>query len=228
KRGQLNSTGEIHDQGDQVFHLQWVPVAVLSGDITQQDNVFNLQDQMAGDADRYRKGYVLIDSEMILFEWNGGGKILSCPTKWDNRTGLYRGMFGTQPANHTTGSIVYGMPYRAYDTYKQREFDNTMVYFQWSTKMDLAHWNWFKWTQEMLPADDKILIHAISRVDGKGEFWDPPGMNDQIQVIDTTAAGTTVQVKRTGYQHEAGQFDVRFYVEYRQGSFDSASPRTAA
>lgn len=227
KRGYLNSTGEIHDQGDQIFYLQWVPVAALTGTLSAQDKVLDLQEQLSGDPGRYRKGYVLVDNEMILFEWNGGGKTLSMPARWDNTSGLYRGMFGTQPQNHNTNALVYGMPYRTFDTYKQREFDNTMVYFQFSTKMDLAHWNWFKWTQEQLPADDKIVIHAIARVDGKGEFWDPPGMNDNVLVIDSITPGTNVQVKRTGYQHDAGQFDVRFYVEYKSGSFDAANPRSA-
>jgi len=229
KRGYLNSTQEIHDQGDQIFYLQWVPVGVLAGNLTATDKVIDLQEPMSGDPNRYRKGYVLIDSEMLLFEWNGNGngRTLAMPAKWDNQSGLYRGMFGTQPQNHNSGAMVYGMPYRAFDTYKQREYDNTMVYFQWSAKMDLAHWRSYKWTQEIQPADDKIVIHAIGRVDGKGEFWDPPGMNDQILVVDSTAPGTNVRVERTGYQHEAGQFDVRFYVEYKQGSFDSAAPRTA-
>jgi hypothetical protein len=57
-------------------------------------------------------------------------------------------MFGTQPMTHSSGtSLAYGMPFRTWDTYKAREFDNTMVYFQWSTKMDLAHWETFRWTQ---------------------------------------------------------------------------------
>jgi hypothetical protein len=226
KRGFLNSTGEIHDQGDQIFYLQWLPVAVLTGELSATEKVIDLQEQLAGDPRRYQKGYVLIDNEMILFEWNGGGKTLTMPAKWDNQAGLYRGMFGTQPQSHSQGAMVYGMPYRTYDTYKQREFDNTMVYFQYSTKMDLAHWNWFKWTQEQTPADDKIVIHAVARVDGKGEFWDPPGMNDNVLVIDSTTPGTSVPVKRTGYQYDAGQFDVRFYVEYKQGSFDATNARS--
>jgi hypothetical protein len=228
KRGWLNSNAELHDAGAPVFFLQWVPVAVLGADITAQDNVLHLRDKLAGDEKRYLKGYVLVENEMMLFEWNAGnGMTLSMPTKWDNQSGLYRGMFGTPAVNHTSGTLVYGMPYRFYDTYKEREFDNTMLYYQFSTKMELAHWRWFKWTQEIPTGDDKIEIHAIARVDGKGEFWDPPGMNDHIQIIDTTASGTNVRVNRTGYQHEAGQFDIRFYVKYKQGAFDATMPRTA-
>ena len=36
-----------------------------------------------------------------------------------------------------------------------------------------------------------------------------------------------MKINRTGYQNDAGQFDVRFYVEYKPGSFDAQNPRMA-
>ena len=233
KRGWLNSTAEIHDLGGNAFYLPWIPVSALAADVSAEDKVVRLRQRLAGDPTRYRKGYVLLDNEMVLFEWNGAGNnpdglTLAMPAAWDGQKGLYRGMFGTQPMSHTSGtSLAYGMPFRTWDTYKPREFDNTMVYFQWATKMDLAHWESFRWTQEIPAQDKNILIHAFARVDGKGEFWDAPGMNDNVMLIESVTPGTNVKVNRTGYQNEAGQFDVRFYVEYRTGSFDAAQPRMA-
>jgi hypothetical protein len=229
KRGWLNSKSELHDKGDNAFYLPWIPVAALAGDLMPEDKVIHLKQRLMGDPAKYTKGYVLIDNEMILFEWNAGtGMTLSMPARWDGTHGLYRGMFGTQEASHSAAnSLVYGMPFRTWDTYKQREFDNTMVYFQWSAKLDLAHWNSYRWTQEIPAGDKNMVIHAMARVDGKGEFWDAPGMNDLVQLIDSVTPGGNVRVNKTGHQNDAGQFDVRFYVEYKPGSFDAQNPRTA-
>jgi hypothetical protein len=229
KRAWLNSQAEVHDRGDNAFYLPWIPVAALSGDLTADDKVIRLKQRLSGDPALYRKGYILVDNEMMLFEWNNGdGLVLSMPPRFDGQRGLYRGMFGTQEAQHTSGtSLVYGMPFRTWDTYKAREFDNSMVYYQWSTKLDLAHWHSFKWTQEIAAQDKNIVIHALARIDGRGEFWDPPGMTDNVLLIDSVAAGGSVKVDRTGYLQDAGQFDVRFYVEYKPGSFDAQNPRQA-
>jgi hypothetical protein len=93
--------------------------------------------------------------------------------------------------------------------------------------MDLAHWETFRWTQEIPQSDKNIVVHTFARVDGKGEFWDPTGMNDNVMLIESITPGTNVKVNRTGYQNDPGQFDVRFYIEYRPGSFDAAQMRMA-
>jgi hypothetical protein len=229
KRGWLNSNSELHDQGDAVFYIPWVPVAALSQDVSAQDKTFHLKQRLGGDPQKYTSGYVLLDNEMALFQWNAGdGSALSMPPQWDGQTGLYRGMFGTQAMSHSSNTcLAYGMPFRVWDTYKARQFDNSMVYFQWSTQLDLAHWNSYLWKQTMPQGEKNIVVHGLARVDGKGEWWDPPGMNDMVLLIDSSAGNGNVKVNRTGHLNDAGQFDVRFYVEYKPGSFDAQNPRTA-
>jgi len=229
KRAWLNSTAELHDQGDAIFYLPWLPVAALSGDISTDDKVIRLKQRLNGDPNRYTKGYLLVDNEMMLFQWNGGdGLTLSMPPRWDGQKGLYRGMFGTTETQHSaTTSLAYGIPFRVWDTYKAREFDNTMVYFQWSTTMDLARWSSFVWRQDIPQSDKNIVVHALARLDGKGEFWDAPGLGDMTLLVDAVTAGGNVKLNRTGHRNEAGQMDVRFYVEYKPGSFDAQNPRMA-
>jgi hypothetical protein len=233
KRGWLNSSQELHDRGDGAFYLSWIPVSALASDVTPDDKVVHLKQHLSGDPKKYTKGYVLVDNEMMLFEWNdangqNAGQTLSMPPRWDGTTGLYRGMFGTQAQQHSAGqSLVYGMPYRYYDTFKAREFDNSMVYFQWSVKMDLAKWNTFSWVQELPPTEKNIVVHAFARVDGRGEFWDPPNMNDNVLLVESVMGGAKAKLNRTSYLGDAGQLDVRFYVEYKPGSFDAQNPRTA-
>jgi len=227
KRGWLNSTAELHDQGDAIFYIPWVPVAALAGDVSTDDKVIRLKQRMSGDPARYKSGYVLLDNEMALFQWNADdGLTLSMPPRWDGQKGLYRGMFGTQETNHTsTTCLAYGMPFRVWDTYKAREYDNSMVYFQWSTKLDLAHWNTFMWRHDIPQSDKNILVHALARIDGRGEFWDAPGMSDLTLLVDSIAGNSNVKLNRTGHLQDSGQLDVRFYVEYKQGAFDAQNPR---
>ncbi len=229
KRAWLNSNAELHDQGDSIFYLPWLPVAALAGDITTDDKVIRLKQRLNGDPAKYTKGYILVDNEMMMFQWNAGdGLTLSMPPRWDGQKGLYRGMFGTPETQHSaTTSLAYGMPFRVWDTYKAREFDNSMVYFQWSTRMDLARWNSYVWRQDIPQQDKNIVVHGMARLDGKGDFWDPPGMGDMALLIDAVTAGGNVKINRTGHLNDSGQFDVRFYIEYKPGSFDAQNMRTA-
>jgi hypothetical protein len=162
---------------------------------------------------------------MIGFEWNGGnGLNLGMPFQMDGSTGLYRGRFGTTATNHSAqSSLVYGMPWRYYDTYLPLQFDSTMCYYQWSTKMDLANWRTLSWVQEVTPADPNVVVHCLVRMDGKGEFYDRPAMSDQVLLMEFVNAGNN-RINRVGHLNDAGQLDVRFYVEYKPGSFDAAQP----
>src|SRR5204862_7804571 len=49
KRGWLNSTAEIHDAGDCIFYLPWIPVAALANDVTPDDKILHLKQRLSGD-----------------------------------------------------------------------------------------------------------------------------------------------------------------------------------
>lgn len=227
KRGWLNSARQVHDAGDRILDLSsYIPVSALTGDVTPTDRTIPIAQRLAGDDRQYRRGYVLIDNEVILFEWGGGnGRPLDMPPRWDGQTGLYRGMFGTVPAAHSANqSLVYGIPFRFWDTYKPHEFDNRMAYFQWSAQLDLAKWHALGWTQEIPGNDPHIAVHALVRLDGKGELYNPAGQNDDQLVYDFANGGAPNPINRIGWQKEAGLIDVRFVFEYRKGAFDSQNP----
>jgi hypothetical protein len=236
-RGWLNSTAEVHAAGDPLFFMYWMPVASLAADISETDRDIPLRHRLSGPARisrqslGYSKGYVLIDQEVALFEWNdGNGLVLGMPPTFSGTGGLYRGMFGTQPATHSAAtSLVYGLPWRYWDTYKPREFDNTMSYYQWSTKLEGAQWRSVQWTEEIPANDPNIKVHALVRVDGKAEWWEAPGQTGSAgaHLFEFVGAGGKKTLNRTGYQNDAGQLDVRFYWEYRPGSFDATAPWNA-
>ncbi len=241
KRPWLGSTGEVHDLGDPVFWLRWVPITTLSATVEATDRDIPLRADLLGlPEDRrvnprdplrrnYSKGYVLIDEELILFEWNAD-QTLGMPPKFDGSGGLYRGMFGTSAARHDAATaLVYGIPWRYWDTYKVREFDNTMSYWQWSTRLDGANWRSLQWTEEIPSGDKNIVVHALLRLDGKAEFWEAPGQTGNVgaHLFEFAGGGGKKTINRSGYQQDAGQLDVRFYWEYKPSSFDARAPWTA-
>jgi hypothetical protein len=222
----------VHDAGDRVFSLYWIPVSTLASDLTATDRDIRLNQRLPGQprdtrfGPGYRKGYLLIDTELVLFEWNGQNPYteLGMPPKWDGTEGLYRGMFGTQPASHAAASsLVYGIPWRYWDTYKPLEFDNTMSYFQWSVRLDRAKWQKIRWTEEIPENDPLIVVHCLVRIDGKREFWEP---SDRNFLFEFTSPGNHT-LNRIGSQGEAGQLDVRFYWEYKAGAYNALQPWTA-
>ncbi len=235
KRGWLNSTKEVHDLGDPVFYLPWAPVSSLQSNVTAQDRTFYLNQGLIGDLSKYTRLYALLDRELVLLEWmspTGGNawdpRTYTMPPKFDGTSGLYRGMFGTPVEGHSsTDTLVYGLPWRYWDTYKAKEFDNTMAYFQWSTKLELAQWRNLRWMQELPQGEQNIVVHALVRMDGMGEFWDPPAMSDMTALMESTTPGGPINLKRLGHQNDAGQLDVRFYTEYRPNSFDAQAPEQA-
>jgi len=67
-------------------------------------------------------------------------------------------------------------------------------------------------------------VHAVVRVDGKGELYNPPGQDDRQLVWEFVNAAGANPIRRVGYQNDAGLLDVRFLVEYTRGAFLPAEP----
>lgn len=230
-RGWLNTTAQAHAGGESVMALPYIPVAAMASDLGPGDREIRLNQWPScqtqgnnGPPRDYTQGYVLVENELIGFEWVEGGYVLGLPPAQDG-TGLFRGRFGTAPTAHKADTaLVYGLPWRFWDTYKAQEFDSRMVYYQWSTKMDLAKWDDVTWVQEVPQNDPNIVVHALARVDGRGEFWDPPAVSDKTLLYMNAPGQTTLRVDRVGFMQDAGQFDLRFYVEYKRESFDATQP----
>lgn len=226
-RGWLNTTAQAHASGESVMVLPYLPVSTLAVDVAPGDKDLRLNQPLVGVVQNgvrmYTEGYVLLNNELVGFEWDGGGLTLGMPAAQDG-TGLFRGRFGTSAAAHKAdATLVYGIPWRFWDTYKPLEFDNRMCYYQWSTKMDLARWGTVTWVQEIPAQDPNITVHGLVRLDGRGEFWDPPGATDKSLIFENASGASSIRLDRVGHLQDAGQFDVRFYVEYRR-AFDAVQP----
>lgn len=225
KRGWLFSTAQDHPQGERVLALPWLPVTTLAGDVADADTMVMLERALCG-TKKYTEGYILVNDEIIGFmEAASNGLQLRMPPKFDGSTGLFRGMFGTRAAKHVAAnSLVFGIPWRYWDNHKRQEFDNRMPFFQWSAQLSLANWKTVTWTEEVPKQDPNVVVHAIARLDGRGEFWDLPGVTDESLIYENKLGQTSIPIRRIGHEGDAGQFDLRFTVEYRPNAFDALEP----
>jgi hypothetical protein len=236
KRGWLGSTGQVQDAGQKVMFIPYVPVSTLLNDITETERRLMLNQPFVPQAGRpgwismalpqFTEGYALIGTEIVMFNWlMQNGKELNQPPTFDGSSGLFRGMFGTRAQAHKKDEVlVYALPFRYYDTYKPEQFDNRMTYFQWSMKMDQARWKGLSWVQEIPQADPKIVVHALVRLDGEGELFEAPGIGEDKLLYEFLDPGAKNVIERVGFRRDAGQFDARFLVQWRPGSFEATKP----
>jgi hypothetical protein len=221
-RGWLNSYAHVHDAGDPVFRLEFLPISTLSIDVGAYDWDIPYRPPFNAPS-----GYVLIDQEVIGFDGKGvvdgpGTPALKMPrgrvTAGDSG-GIYRGSFGTDPAAHGVDSLVYGLPWRYWDSHRRFHWDERMPYYQLSTTRRGARWRSLRWLEER-PSDDMNLVaHVFVRADGLGELYGPALAAGTSRVWEFTQGGVANKLDHAAGMLDAGQLDVRFTFEWRPSSF---------
>ncbi len=222
KRGWLNSTAQVHNTGDLMFNLSFLPVSALSNALTPEHQLIATKQRLKG-LGNYSRGYALIDQEVVGFESVGpGGRELDTLCTWDG-AGLFRGMFGTQKVAHAQNALVYGIPFRYWDGYKAGQFDNRMAYFGTAHTVRGARWQKFDFDTQVIPADPLVQVHAFVRGDGLGDPWTPALGGKSAVWHFTKNFGNPMLDEQgapfIGYRGEAGQIESRIFVEYRPGAY---------
>lgn len=217
KRGWLNSTAEVHNLGDPVFLLNFLPVAALSDQQLATDaRILPTTQVLAGQG--YTRGYVLLNDEVVGFEEIGlKGMELDALARFDG-TGLFRGMFGTEARGHPAHSMVFGIPFRYWDGYKQGQFDNRMPYFEAAHTTRDARWKEVRYSIETGQNDPNLLPHGYLRIDGLGDFT-APDVDEHSAVWHWTKSQQNPLGDYVSSRLENGQIEARFFLEYKKGSY---------
>ncbi|HZN61162.1 MAG TPA: hypothetical protein VFC90_02035, partial [Planctomycetota bacterium] len=216
-RGWLNSQKDVHDRGDAYFPLTFLPVAALDqGALPHEARFLPISQVLAGKG--YERGYLLVNDEVVGFEDVGSkGTALDSLARFDG-TGLFRGMFGTVQRGHPARSMVFGIPFRYWDGYKPRQFDNRMPYFEAAHTTRNARWRQVRFVTETDRKDANLVPHLYLRIDGLGDFTIPA-------VGDHSAVGHVFEGRPNPLQDyvssrlENGQVEARFFLEYKEGSY---------
>lgn len=208
-RAWLNSVDQVHDLGDRLFNLSFLPVSTLESDIGAADRTIPMRQPIDIASN---EGYVLIDNEVIFFT-KRSGRTLRMPRRLRADEGLYRGRFGTAPASHGARALIYGIPYRHYDTYSPGEFDDTMAYYQFSTSIRDAHYYGVRWDEQGV---DGIVTHLQLRFDGRREFYEGA---DGRWLFDLTRANTVNTLDYHATRTDEASLDGRLLFEFKPGAF---------
>ena len=217
KRGWLNTAAEVHDEGDPIFLLSFLPVSSIGQNLVASDARFiPIAHPLVGQG--YGRGYVLVDGEVIGFDGFGkSGLELDTLARFDG-TGLFRGMFGTAPQAHPAYSMVFGIPFRYSDGYKEGQFDNRMPYFQTAHATRNARWREIRFQAELDRNDPNLRSHCYVRIDGLGDLT-LPGVDEHTAVWHFFKSQQNPLDDYISSRLENGQIESRFFLEYRPGSF---------
>ncbi|HEV8420112.1 MAG TPA: hypothetical protein VGR13_02010, partial [Actinomycetota bacterium] len=217
KRGWLNSVKTVHDRGDALFILNFLPVAAVKHvPLSTESRTVPITQVLAGQG--YFHGYVLIDEEVIGFEELGKkGVELDALARFDGN-GLFRGMFGTTAASHQPNAMVFGIPFRYWDGYKEGQFDDKMPYFQVAHTTRNARWRGISYQAELPLADKNLLPHLYVRLDGLGDFT-LPKVDEHSAVWHFYKSQSNPLEDFISSRLENGQMELRFFLEYRPGSY---------
>jgi len=216
QRGWLNSPAQVHSEGELAFNLSFLPITKLTADCAPEDRYLQVRRPMQG---AYQAGYALIGTEVVGFEaLTNNGQTYDC---WGDLSSgaFWRGRFGTTAAAHSQDDLMYGIPFRHWDTRKALHWDSRCAYFQASITARGARWRSLQW-DEQIPAGDALLrTHCLVRADGMGEWFDPPGQDARTLLWDFVKPNVPNGIDHASGWRDAGQLDVRFEVEYLPTAF---------
>ena len=204
KRGYLRTPVQGHGTGARFINMQFFPISSTTAAISEKDAFVPARtNAFAPD------GCVLIDDEVIGYHDLSGGFVGPVDKNGD---GVFRGRFGTTPASHDSGSLVYGMPFRYFDFSRAEAFDNQMAYWQGSLRATGAKFLRLRWEEER--RRQKAVVRVLARVDGKPN-WDE---------IPSSRPGGLFEFAgpdgRNAFEVSGNELQVQIRFEYERGAFE--------
>ncbi|MBI2901929.1 MAG: hypothetical protein HYY17_17240 [Planctomycetes bacterium] len=230
-RGYLGSGAQVHDAGDLAFNMSFLPIATLTGAVPATSGTIVTTQGSANGAVNRTDAYMAVQTggqyEVLMYTGvyaRNNDLVFTMPGRLEDSTvGMFRGMFGTAALNHSADTLAYFLPYRFWDTYKARQWDGRMCWFEAATCMESAQWRSVRWTEDVPANDPNLRTHALVRVDGKGEWFDAPG-RDLFEFVQFNGANG---INRVGRENDAGQLELRFQFEYAGGFWPEHSWKRA-
>ena len=215
-RGLLGTREQDHAISESVSYLGTIPVSLMATPASAEDS-----DLILADTGGFGKsGLVLVEQELVHFT-RVGSNSLQMPTSSDTPGmrdrrgfGLFRGRFGTSPANHANGVPVIGHPFRYWDRWTPGGDAPEMAYFGFAAQQEDAFWKSIFWkaTDELEGAEVGCLVRNDPNIP-----WDSdPAMTPGLWLFDEGKLDE--DGNPLGFQ--ADFLEARLFVRYLPGSFD--------
>ncbi|MHC4838990.1 MAG: hypothetical protein ACYTF3_12530, partial [Planctomycetota bacterium] len=173
-RGLHGTEQRGHSTGARVFVVDDRPATALTSGMSVTSADVLLEDRTGiGLYDA-----LLIGEEIVHAPYRGAGtSYMGMPrarrfgASGEEGPGLLRGRFGTDPAPHAEGELVYALPTRWADSYAPRSDDGAHARFEAAYEGPNAYWKGVTWQAEV--PDQSNEIRVLARVAGADWEGDP-------------------------------------------------------
>ena len=214
-RGRLGTEVRGHSSGTTVRLLDGRASAALDANLDPYAESI----QVANQAGFSRSGMLLIDEELLHAPLRGGGGFLSMPRERRDENGalgsaILRGRFGTIPANHSAGTLVYSFPNRWMDNYIPRSDSGVGSWLQLGYEEPDALWRGLYYEVEL--PDSSLAVRVLAKT-GHADWEDDPRTTPGLTLFEhgATPAGG---MQELGFRHD--RLDLRVLFDWGVGSFD--------
>ena len=215
-RGLLGTDIQPHGEGTPLQYLEWIPVSVLSSNISAGDGELPLESTEGFPS----SGLVLIDGELIHYTRMGGRSLVMPRLSRDpgfqdqKGDGMFRGRFGTAAQGHSAGTPVIFFPFRYWDRWTARADAPELGYFSMEQSHPGAWWESFAFESEPAPVGG-ARIGMLVRTDPKLPWDSDPDTSEGLREYYDLKGGSEIPLGVS-----ADRIEWRFFVEYPPGGFD--------
>ena len=216
-RGLHGTQPRPHAAGTKVWKVDGRYTSVLSRDATQGDSMFMLNaqiDKLHADA------LLLVDEELLQVPILDGGSA-GMPRYRSNAEdpdllgdGILRGRFGTTPASHDQGTLVYSYPTRWLDRYVSESDSPAAAWFEVGLEEPEAYWRGILFDAEMTDASHRVMVLART---GEAQWEDDPDLTPGLSLIEDASLPGGLPVP-LGFR--ADHLDLRVFFDWDVGAFD--------
>jgi len=212
-RGMFGTEPGYHQRGEAVVVLNFPTLSYLEQDLRAHTAGVLLKDG----ADFPWMGAILVENEVIGYN-RKEENFLSMPSfrpyGEESERGLLRGRYGTEPFEHSEGTLAYLLPVRYPDLYAPGSDEPELAYFSLGVEAPGAFFSELNWV-EKLPGPGADLI-VLARVGGRGRWNGDPAGESDLFLFENPA-----EQKRRNWLLRQGDFvELRVFTRYGEGAFD--------
>ncbi len=214
-RGLLGSKPQAHEPGEPVMFLEHRVVSTLAEPLSVSDARIRL----AAIDDFPANGTVLIGDELISYTRIRDGALempraSSAPGKMDQKgDGLFRGRFGSTPAQHQSGEAVILFPTRYPDLWQERADAPELSYFGIALAQPAAYFGSFFFSK----VDTSSARIGVLQKSSDDAPWDADTESDPRVKVFFAGEGEGAALR---IDKQSDLMRWRVFVDYMPGAFD--------
>ncbi len=217
-RGLHGTQARAHAAGARVWIADGRPTTSLTSDVGPGD-----AELLVEDATRFAPGTaLLVDRELLHAPLRSlrNPTVLAMPRHRradaldELGDGALRGRFGTTPAAHAAGTLVYAFPTRWYDGWEPEAWHPSGVWCELGFEASEGEWRGLAWEEEI--PDPTLSVRVLARVAGVPWDADP----DRTPGLVELEGGRRADGGFLPLGLRGDRLELRFHFDWGPGSFD--------